>query len=158
VAERDRDEHGRPRSQRPRDRLGRPLPRGSDDTPRIPDDLTLPPAETLALAQTLLNQGLAFNAHEVLEAAWKNCPDEERALWQALAQLAVGITHIQRGNRKGAASVLRRASAVLALHDPGPYNIDLAGLARDVDALLDDISAPTTIPAERLRLRLVRED
>jgi len=29
----------------------------------------LPPAETVAYAQDLLDRGLAFNAHEVLEAA-----------------------------------------------------------------------------------------
>ncbi len=79
--------------------------------PRIPDDLELPPAETLGYAQELLDRGLAFNAHEVLEAAWKNGPNDEKPLWQALAQLAVGLTHVQRGNVKGAVNVLRRASA-----------------------------------------------
>lgn len=90
---RDRDESGRPRSARPRDALGRPLPYGSEGVPRIPDDLTLTPAETLAYAQGLLDQGLAFGAHEILEAAWKYGPYDERMLWQGLAQLAVGITH-----------------------------------------------------------------
>jgi len=69
MAERDRDESGRPRSTRPRDALGRPLPHGSEGVLRIPDDVELPPAETLAYAQDLLDAGLAFNAHEVLEAA-----------------------------------------------------------------------------------------
>jgi hypothetical protein len=87
MAERDRDESGRPRSTRPRDALGRPLPRGSQGIPPIPDDLELTPAETLRYAQDLLDQGLAFNAHEVLEAAWKNGPEDERMLWQGLAQL-----------------------------------------------------------------------
>src|SRR6185369_9941570 len=108
--ERDRDESGRPRSTRPRDALGRPLPPGSDGVPRIPDDLDLPPAASLAYAQDLLNRGLAFSAHEVLEAAWKNGPDDERPLWQGLAQLAVGITHAQRGNLDGAATLLQRGS------------------------------------------------
>ncbi len=107
MAERDRDESGRPRSARPRDSLGRPLPYGSEGVPRIPDDLELAPAETLSYAQDLLDQGLAFSAHEVLEAAWKDGHDDERVLWQGLAQLAVGITHAQRGNVKGATSLLR---------------------------------------------------
>jgi hypothetical protein len=94
MAERDRDESGRPRSARPRDAFGRPLPQGVEGIARIPDDLELPPAESLAYAQDLLDQGLAFNAHEVLEAAWKNGPDDERMLWQGLAQLAVGLTHV----------------------------------------------------------------
>src|SRR6478735_11711563 len=125
MAERDRDEFGRPRSTRPRDALGRPLRQGSEGVARIPDDLALPPAETLAYAQDLLDRGLAFNAHEVLEAAWKNGPDDERMLWQGLAQLAVGITHVQRGNVKGAISVLRRAAVGLA-HEAkaAPHAVD----------------------------------
>lgn len=155
MAERDRDESGRPRSTRPRDALGRPLPPGSQGVPRIPDDLELSPAETLTYAQDLLDRGLAFNAHEVLEAAWKNGPDDEKTLWQALAQLAVGITHVQRGNVKGAITVLRRASAGLA-HDEVPYAIDAAGLVGYADVLIDDLAASAEITPERLRPRLVR--
>jgi len=159
VAERDRDESGRPRSTRPRDALGRPLPRGSEGIPRIPDDLELPPAETLGYAQDLLDRGFAFNAHEVLEAAWKNGPDDEMKLWQALAQLMVGITHVQRGNVKGAITVLRRASAGLARNDKSaPYAIDVAGLVDYADALIDDLAANAGITPERLRPRLVQKD
>jgi uncharacterized protein len=136
--------------------MGRPLPQGSEGVPRIPDDLELPPAETLAYAQDLLDRGLAFNAHEVLEAAWKNGPDDEKKLWQALAQLAVGITHVQRGNVKGAVTVLRRASAGLAQTDkPAPYAIDVAGLVDYADVLIDDLLAGAEITPKRLRPRLV---
>jgi hypothetical protein len=156
VAERDRDESGRPRSTRPRDALGRPLPRGSEGIARIPDDLELPPAETLGYAQDLLDQGFAFNAHEVLEAAWKNGPDDEMKLWQALAQLMVGITHVQRGNVKGAITVLRRASAGLAHDDkPAPYAIDVAGLVDYAAVLIDDLTAHAEITPQRLQPRLV---
>lgn len=124
--------------------------------PRIPDDLELPPAETLGYAQDLLDRGLAFNAHEVLEAAWKNGPDNERTLWQALAQLAVGVTHVQRGNYKGAMTVLRRASAGLAQTDkPAPYAIDVAGLVDYADMLIEDLAASAEITPQRLRPRLV---
>jgi hypothetical protein len=156
MAERDRDESGRPRSTRPRDALGRPLRQGSEGVARIPDDLALPPAETLAYAQDLLDRGLAFNAHEVLEAAWKNGPDDERMLWQGLAQLAVGITHVQRGNVTGAITLLRRASARLADDDRvAPYAIDAANLVDYADALIDDLEAGAEITPKRLRPRLV---
>ncbi len=115
----------------------------------------MPAAETLAYAQDLLDRGLAFNAHEVLEAAWKNGPEDEKTLWQSLAQLAVGITHVQRGNGKGAVTVLRRASAGLALHGTAPYGIDASGLADYADALIDAIAASAVITPERLRPRLV---
>ena len=115
----------------------------------------MPPTETLALAQDLLDRGLAFNAHEVLEAAWKNGPDDEKALWQALAQLAVGITHVQRKNVKGAITVLRRASGRLALEEAAPYDIDATGLADYADVLIDDLAANAPIAPECLRPRLL---
>ncbi|MCW2654954.1 MAG: uncharacterized protein QOE41_3326 [Mycobacterium sp.] len=155
MAERDRDESGRPRSTRPRDALGRPLPQGTQGVSRIPDDLELAPGETLAYAQDLLDRGLAFNAHEVLEAAWKNGPDDERMLWQGLAQLAVGITHVQRGNAAGALALLRRASARLAHDERPPYGIDAAGLLDYAAALIDDLAAGAEITPTRLRPRLV---
>ncbi|KHO18469.1 DUF309 domain-containing protein [Mycolicibacterium setense] len=154
TAGRDRDDSGRPRSTRPRDALGRPLPYGSEGIARIPDDLELPPHETLAYAQDLLDRGQAFHAHEVLEAAWKNGPEHERGLWQGLAQLAVGITHVQRGNGIGAAALLRRASARLSLVDrPPPYDVDVAALVAFADSLADEVEQGD-VEAERLHLRL----
>jgi predicted metal-dependent hydrolase len=156
MTERDRDESGRPRNARPRDALGRPLPPGSAGVPRVPDDLALAPAETLAYAQDLLDRGLAFNAHEVLEAGWKNGPANEQPLWQGLTQLAVGITHLQRGNPKGATTLLRRASGHLAHADrPAPHDIDVAGLVEYVNALIDDVAAGVDVTASRLRPRLL---
>jgi hypothetical protein len=152
MADRDRDESGRPRSTRPRDALGRPLPPGAQGVPRIPDDLELPPDETLGYAQDLLDRGLAFNAHEVLEAAWKNGPDDEKELWQGLAQLMVGITHVQRGNVDGAITLLRRASLrIVETGGPAPYAIDVPGLVDYAGALITDLEAGTDITPARLR-------
>jgi hypothetical protein len=157
MAERDRDESGTARSARPRDALGRPLPHGSEGVPRIPDDLDLAPADTLSYAQELLDSGLAFNAHEVLEAAWKHAPDDERAMWQGLAQLAVGITHIQRGNATGAAAVLQRAADRLGeRRGRAPHGIDIDGVITHARELLDDLAQGADIGAERLRPRLRR--
>ena len=59
-----------------------------------------------------------FHAHEVLEAAWKSGPAQERDLWQGLAQIAVGLTHARRGNARGAVALLRRgAERVRAAQD-----------------------------------------
>ena len=107
---RDRDDEGRARSARPRDAAGRPLPPGEAGVDRVDEDVVLPPAESLREAQRLLDGGFPFHAHEVLEGAWKSGPDDERPFWQGLAQLAVGLTHAQRGNRRGAVSLLRRGA------------------------------------------------
>ena len=110
---RDRDPAGRPRNARPRDALGRPLdpadgPGSGAD--RIPDDLVITGAEAAALADRLLRDGRPFHAHEVLEAAWKSGPADERDLWQGLAQIAVGLTHARRGNARGAVALLSRGA------------------------------------------------
>ncbi len=158
MVERDRDDAGRARSARPRDRLGRPLPLGSTGVARIPDDLELPPQQTLTFAQQLLDDGLAFNAHEVLEAAWKNGPFAERMLWQALAQFAVGLTHIQRGNPKGARTLLARAVSRLTAYRPegqqAPYDIDLAGLVAHAESLLATLETGGEPAEADLRPRL----
>jgi len=141
-APRDRDSSGRPRNTRPRDELGRPLPRGAAGVEQVPDDLSLPPAEALALAQRMLDSGRAFQAHEVLEASWKQAPAGERELWRGLAQLAVGLTHAQRGNARGAAALLRRAAERVGPYaGTAPYDIDAAGLAAAGAALADRIEA-----------------
>ena len=128
VTDRDRDQVGRPKNARPRDALGRPLPRGAAGTEPLSDDLVLPPAQTLAEAQRLLDEGRAFAAHEVLEGTWKGtAPADERDLWRGLAQLAVGITHAQRGNTVGAARLLRRAADRIAPWAENPPHRIAAG-------------------------------
>ena len=75
-------------------------------------------------------------------------------LWQALAQYAVGITHIQRGNPKGARTLLERAVSRLEAARPWPYGIDGAALTAYAERLLADLAAGRDIPADRLRPRL----
>jgi hypothetical protein len=157
---RDRDPGGRPRNARPRDALGRPLPRGEAGADRIPDDLSLPPADALALAQHLLDTGRPFHAHEVLEASWKGAPDAERELWRGLAQVAVGLTHAQRGNARGAAALLRRgAERVGGYAAAPPHGIDAAGIARAGAALASQIEAAgdTGLASPGPRISLTRD-
>jgi uncharacterized protein len=139
---RDRDPAGRPRNARPRDAFGRPLPRGERGEERIPDDLAVPPEEALSMAQRLLDSGRPFHAHEVLEASWKAAPAAERELWRGLAQIAVGLTHAQRGNATGAAALLRRGGRrVGGYAGAAPYGIDAGGIARQASGLAGRIEA-----------------
>jgi hypothetical protein len=149
IDQRDRDEAGRPRQARPRDALGRPLPYGDPGgVPPVPE-IALPPAQTLAEAQRLLDSGRAFSAHEVLEAAWKAAPAEERELWQGLAQVCVGITHAQRGNRAGSARLLERGLGRLRRYASAPpHGIDVAGV---LDWYAAHRAAPADAPPPRLR-------
>ena len=133
--ERDRDAAGRPRNARPRDGLGRPLPRSvAEGTERVPDDLVIGPAEAAALGESLLAEGRPFHAHEVFEAAWKTGPPAERELWQGLAQVAVGITHVRRGNRRGAVTLLRRGADRIRAYAAGTGSGEPSGAAATADA------------------------
>ena len=127
TAGRDRDDGGRPRQQRPRDALGRPLPYGDAGVEPVPE-VALPPAETIETARGLVRAGRPFAAHEVLEARWKAGPDDERDLWQGLAQLCVGLTHAARGNAVGADRLRERGAGRLEAYaaSGGPtYGVDL---------------------------------
>lgn len=108
ATDRARDGAQRPQQDRPRDELGRPLPHGQPGVAPIPDE-ERGDAETLKLAQRLIDQGQPFAAHEVLESRWKTCPADQRRRWQALAQAAVALTHLRRGNATGARRLARRA-------------------------------------------------
>ena len=122
--------------------LGRPLPHGAEGVERIPEDLVLAPDPALVEAQRLLDAGMPFHAHEILEGTWKAAPEVERDLWQGLAQLAVGLTHLLRGNPAGAATLLRRArTRMRGYASEPPYGIDIAGLVAWADARLAEVAA-----------------
>ena len=128
---RDRDAEGRARNSRPRDSLGRPLPYGSADVERQPEGIVRTPVESIDQAQQLLDSGLPFHAHEVFEDAWKSSHGPDRELWKGLAQLAVGLTHLGRGNMRGAKTLLQRGTrAVTPFADDPPYDLDIAGILR----------------------------
>ncbi len=153
TGDRDRDPAGRARNARPRDGLGRPMPHGAAGVERVPDDLVLPPADSLAEAQRLLDDGRPFHAHEVLEGTWKAAPAGERDLWQGLAQLAVGLTHRARGNSTGARTLLRRGAQRLRPYaDAPPYDIDVAGLLAAAESLAEAPAVPGE-PPRTLQLR-----
>src|SRR5215218_4960598 len=135
--DRDRDVLGRPRNARPRDALGRPLGYGAEGVRPATDSAAASPsagppgtpADSLRRAQQLLDAGRPFEAHEVLEDAWKAAPAAERELWRGLAQLAVGLTHAARGNRTGAAALISRgAGNISGYADRPPHGVDVAGL------------------------------
>jgi hypothetical protein len=154
---RDRDSAGRARNARPRDGLGRPLPRGMKGVPTTPEDVVLPPTESLIEAQRLLAAGRPFHAHEVLEGAWKACSDDTRELWKGLAQLAVGITHVRRGNHNGAVRLLTRAADRIEPYAAAaPYGVPVAALTTWSRGLATRIEQHAgEVPEDQLAPRLI---
>ncbi|MFI9155010.1 DUF309 domain-containing protein [Streptomyces sp. NPDC053367] len=159
---RDRDSEGRARNARPRDGLGRPLPYGAPGVERQPEGVPRSPRETVEEAQSLLDAGKPFHAHEVFEDAWKSGPEAEKGLWRGLAQLAVGLTHAARGNATGGARLLRRGAAAAeewaaAAGLPRPHDVDVASLAAWARELASAVEAgggrPVNAAARAPRLR-----
>jgi hypothetical protein len=155
VGARDRDAAGRARNARPRDATGRLLEPGEPGVPRVPEGLNLTPGEALAEAERLLAAGLPFQAHEVFEDQWKQrraADEPDTALWQGLAQLCVGLTHLQRGNRTGAATLLRRGAENLGKFTVGPTGEAVAEVCHWAARAADRVEAgetPDSLPSLR---------
>jgi hypothetical protein len=140
VADRDRDAAGRPQSARPRDASGKPLPPGSAPSWRerlrhLDVESSLPPQRAIDAAAELIETGQPFYAHEVLEGPWHLAEEPERHFWQGLAQVAVGLTHVQRGNATGATTLLRRGAEKLEEYADGHEGVAVARVAAEANAL-----------------------
>lgn len=111
----------------------------------------MPPADVLRLAQSLVDEGRPFAAHEVFETAWKSADEDTANLWKGLAQIAVGLTHAQRGNASGAVTLLRRGAEYIAAYDgAAPFDIDVRAIVSFAEELADEIErfgAPDPLPA-----------
>ena len=70
--------------------------------------------------------GRCFDAHEVLEGAWRRSDDPPMRFLQGLIQWAVALEHHRRGNAHGARVLLDRAIANLAAGPPGSMGLDLS--------------------------------
>ncbi|KZB87610.1 DUF309 domain-containing protein [Amycolatopsis regifaucium] len=153
MTDRDRDEAGRARNARPRDGLGRPLPYGADGVERQPEGIERTPEDTIAEAQRLLDAGRPFHAHEVFEDAWKTTDGPERELWRGLAQLAVGLTHVARGNGNGAVSLLERGAVnIEPFREARPHGIDVPGLQAWARAMADEVKMRARVAPAAPRL------
>ena len=127
-----------------RDALGRRVAPGSAEQVSEISEVALPAGPAVAAARALLAQGRAFAAHEIFEAVWKACPQQERDLWQGLAQVCVGITHLQRGNSVGAQTLLRRGAGHLredAGTGPEAIGLDPAAIVDRALALADRVAS-----------------
>ena len=116
---------------RARDRLGRPVNSDSPDAvPGIVERDEIDSATAWQEATSYLEHDLPFHAHEIFEMRWRCCPENERALWRALARWAAAITHIERGNTQGASSIARETMAELTQANPAPLTRE------DIDGVL----------------------
>lgn len=87
----------------------------------------------------LFNQGRYFDAHEELEAAWREEKGRIRQLYQGILEAAVTYLHITRGNYAGALKVYGRSMRWLKDWPELCRGIDVGQLRRDLDAAIEEM-------------------
>lgn len=102
-------------------------------------ELAAPPALLAGIEE--LNRGLYFEQHETLEALWLSEPDDVRYLYQGILLVGVGLYHLERGNRVGARSKLRRGLECLEWFRPACQGVDVERLVADASRLLAAVEA-----------------
>jgi len=126
--------------------------------PAAPGDL--PPGRTPPLdaaeAERLFREGVAlfngvryWHAHEAWETVWRAAPDDEREFYQGLIQIAAGLLHLQRRNRRGATNKLTEGIEKLRRYQPAHHGIFVNELIGAAHRSLDDLETgylPYLIP------------
>jgi hypothetical protein len=120
-------------------RRARPSPPDADAVTRALDD-----------AAALWSEGLFFEVHEVLEAAWQPLAGMPRQALQGVIQIAVAFHHLFHGNPRGARNLLRDGTERLQGAKTALPRLDadalLAGLAPWQVALETGATPPATAP------------
>jgi hypothetical protein len=84
----------------------------------------------------LFNRGEYFDAHEVWEDLWQDCPSCDRRFYQALIQAAVAVYHFERGNNAGAARLTRSGKRYMEPYRPVYRGLDVDGFWQQVESHL----------------------
>ncbi len=87
----------------------------------------------------LFNEGRYFEAHEELEAAWRDERGNVRELYQGILEAAVTYLHIRRCNFAGAVKVYGRSMRWLRKWPDHCRGTDVAQLRRDLDAAIVEV-------------------
>ena len=75
------------------------------------------------------NEGRFYDAHEIWEDLWRETADLDlMRCYQGLIQAAVGLHHLNQGNRIGAESQLGKSIRNLETGDSSTTGIDIGGL------------------------------
>jgi predicted metal-dependent hydrolase len=120
-------------------------------------DAALPEEERAALARGIaqFNEGLFFECHDTLEAAWSGLRGTPRDFFQGLIQAAVGFYHLGNGNRPGAATLLRRSLARLERYPTRYAGVELDPLRGSVAEWLAALESGGGTPARPPRIATV---
>lgn len=82
-----------------------------------------------AIAQ--FNNGDYYACHDTLEAIWNDSWQSDRAFYQGILQIAVGLYHLQSQNWHGATILLGEGTSRLPAYLPEYQSIDVENLLAD---------------------------
>lgn len=88
----------------------------------------------------LFNQGRFFEAHEELEAAWREESGKIRELYQGMLEAGVTLFHLGRGNLTGALKVYDRSMGWLKDWPEVCGGVHIGQLRRDLQAAVEEAS------------------
>ena len=136
--------HGIPVPISLRDLLGRPAPPGTRPESTLRSD-SLPSSATEAFERGVQRFDAArfFEAHELFEQVWRS-PETgpaDRPFWKGVTQVAVGFCHVQRGNARGALTLLDRAIRNLEAFPSPHLGVDTRALADAARAVAGAVHA-----------------
>ena len=87
----------------------------------------------------LFNEGKYFEAHEELEAAWKDERGKVRELYQGIIEAGVTYLHITRGNYPGAVKVYGRSMKWLRQFPETCRGVEVERLRNDLTLAIEEI-------------------
>ena len=82
-----------------------------------------------AIAQ--FNSGDYYACHDTLESIWNDSWQSDRAFYQGILQIAVGLYHLKSQNWHGAAILLGEGTSRLPSYLPEYQSIDVENLLED---------------------------
>ena len=82
-----------------------------------------------AIAQ--FNNGDYYACHDTLEAIWNDSWQSDRAFYQGILQIAVGLYHLKNQNWHGASILLGEGTSRLPAYLPDYQSIDVESLLED---------------------------
>jgi hypothetical protein len=133
-----------PASNAPPAAPGSDLPRG-----RTPPLDPVVADRTFADGVSHFNGVRYWHAHESWETLWRAADDDERPFYQGLIQVAAGLLHLQRRNRRGALTKLEEGIAKLSPYKPAHRGIFVNELVARAEGIVVDLRSghiPYLIP------------
>ena len=112
--------------------------------PFVSDFPDTPPHE-LEYAVAQFNREQFWQCHETLEDLWRATPYPLRHYYHGVIKVAVGLYHVSKHNRRGAASKLSEGLRLIKVFAPEFLGLDVEGLYIEASRWLDKVEETTPV-------------